>query len=293
MNASSLSNETVSNSISKYLSTIHDVNISMESVKIQSNAFTTGDGILSVTGNSTIDINQSNKLKQDIEIVYYYDELANYTQDEFFVTQSIRDKFEDFDGIWSEEFLLDLFHIPEGDVDLNFENEMLIITTPDGEVTNIPFPELIIKLTEEFVYNIKNYSDIFYQNIDKNIENLKTSISAIQTNRLVINSDITDSDVSFVQTNEAIQKVINMFGSFKTIETDEPEIPEINNDGEGEEEEIIENKEESKQETSSNKTTKILFYIVIILGVIVITSFLVFIFIRPSLKIEKGELSVV
>lgn len=301
----------IKNAISKLIDIQHSVDVQMSIVSIQSNSLDTGSGAVIARGNSNITLDQSNKLKQNVEVVIVYQMIAdaNMTNNELFVTQAIRDTF---DGFYTDDYIKSVLELPEtSEIMIDYDTKMLEIRYASGEVEKIPLSLVEDKLAANFKYNEKIFEENFLSHKMETKMKVETALSATQTNRRVLeNVKFLDSSVAWKQTNNAIQDLLVRLDAITGMNTNQGGKinvgDSVGNSGKGNgkvedvgyikspEDEKDQKDQENKSEDPGNEGNeenikdekdeirKVLFIIIIIFGICLLSAVLMIVFIRPT-----------
>ena len=304
----------IKNAISKLIDIQHSVDVQMSVVSIQSNSLDTGSGAVIARGNSNVTLDQSNKLKQNVEVVIVYQMIAdaNMSNNELFVTQAIRDTF---DGFYTDDYIKAVLELPEtSEIMIDYDTKMLEIRYASGEVEKIPLSLVEDKLAANFKYNEKIFEENFLSHKKETKMKVETALSATQTNRRVLeNVKFLDSSVAWKQTNNAIQDLLvrldaitgmntnqggkikvgdNVGNSGKVNGKDNGKVEDIGYIKSPEDEKDQKDQEDEKDpgnegnegniKDEKDEIRKVLFIIIIIFGICLLSAVLMIVFIRPT-----------
>lgn len=276
----------VEQAITKLIDVQHTVDIKTSQVGFQSNTVGTGTGAVVVRGKSNLTIDQSNDLLQKIEVIYYYETIANMdlSDEELFVMDAIHSRFPE--GFFTTDYIRNVLKLASDvELSLDYDKQMLVVTSSTGEVTNVPFTELAHELGIDFTKNIKTYEEQFIQN-NKNIKiKVDNAMSAVQSNRLILNNcSFADSEVAFRQTNRAVQTVtekLAVIASDKSTMKD-TSVNETSRELNGELEAPVENEDEETDEERGLTVTQIVIIVVAAVLLTILILALIFIPLFPS-----------
>ena len=260
MNTKVINTETIASAIRKYINIKHESIVETKVSAIASNTIE-GDIVIARHG-SDLTIDQTNKLKQQVEVVYIYKALDDISEDELFVIESIRSRFADADGFWDEEYIRKLLG-PEYDdatLELDLDDNVIRATFETGEISIVPIDELEVKLVADYEHNENTFTQAFISNYQHSIDRLRTSAKSVQSNRMHL-QDVTlvESQVAWKQTNESIQSVVNKLDKI----------------ADGLQEKLDESIDESISEKPEEKSN--LFVILLIVSLAVLVSGLLFV----------------
>lgn len=272
--------ETVANAIRKYIDIKHESIVETKVSAVASNTIE-GDIVIARHG-SDLTIEQANKLKQQVEVVYIYNAMNDVSEDELFVIESIRSRFADADGFWDEAYIRSLLgsEYDEAALELDLDSKQIKATFETGEIAVIPLDELEAKLVADYKHNENTFTQSFISNYHHSIDILKTAVKAVQSNRVNL-KDVTlvESQVSWKQTNDSIQEVIN----------------KLDRVAEG-----LQEKVEAKMDEADTKLAEItkpeveekksnfIYIVIVIIAAIIVSALFFTIFVLPSLRAGIG-----
>lgn len=228
--------------------------------------------------NGKLTIDQINETIQEITNIGFFVCVSNesdLSNNELLVIQSIYDKFENNKGFYTNEYLSKVFNKPNSKFIINVPDEKINIE--DGE--DIDYKLFISKLATDWINNQKEFENIFMKNYEKNSLIMKTIVSSVQSNSIeyeMINIFNSDADLSQVN-----QSIINL----------QNKLSKIYEDLTGKKLETKVNDKEPEKNEESFDFKKILFIIIIIVGICVVSSILILIFVRPSISAGINSLT--
>lgn len=277
--------DVIERAIAKLIDVQHAIDIKTSQIGFQSNTVSTGTGAVVVRGKSNLTIEQTNDLLQKIELIYYYETIANMdlSDDELFVLDAVHNRFPE--GFFTTDYIKNVLKLADDvELSLDYDKQMLIVKSLTGEVTNVPFAELAHELGIDFTENIKTYKEQFIQN-NKNVKmKVDNAMSAVQSNRLILsNCSFMDSEVAFRQTNRAVQSIAEKLSAIANSDanTNASENP-IANETKANETKANETKKETSEEPIEQKTSLTTTQIVIIVvAAILFTVLVLFIMFMP------------
>lgn len=279
-NTKAINDEAIASAIRKYIDIKRDSIVETKVSAVASNDIK-GDVVIARHG-SELTIEQSNKLKQQVEVVYIYNALNDVSEDELFVIESIRSRFIDADGFWDEAYIRSLLgeEYEDATLELDLDANVIRATFETGEISVIPIDELEAKLVSDYKHNENAFSQAFISNYKRSIDTLRTSASAVQSNRVNL-QDVTlvESQVAWKQTNKSIQEVISKLDrvaaslNSSAIESQNEAIEEL--------QEMIDDKiDDKKTEHKSNYV----YIVIIIIAAIIVSALFFTLFVLPSLR---------
>lgn len=272
--------ETVASAIRKYIDIKHE---SIVETKVSAAASNTieGDVVIARHG-SDLTIEQANKLKQQVEVVYIYNAMNDVSEDELFVIESIRSRFADADGFWDEAYIRSLLgsEYDEAALELDLDSKQIKATFETGEIAVIPLDELEAKLVADYKHNENTFTQSFISNYHHSIDILKTAVKAVQSNRVNL-KDVTlvESQVSWKQTNDSIQEVINKLD--RVAEGLQEKVEAKMNEADTKIAEITTPEVEEKK-------SNFIYIVIVIIAAIIVSALFFTIFVLPSLRAGIG-----
>ena len=228
--------------------------------------------------NGKLTIDQMNETIQEITNIGFFVCVSNesdLSNNELLVIQSIYDKFENNKGFYTNEYLSKVFNKPNSKFIINVPNEKINIE--DGE--EIDYKLFISKLATDWINNQKEFENIFMKNYENNSLIMKTIVSSVQSNSIeyeIINIFNSDADLSQVN-----QSIINL----------QNKLSKVYEDLSGKKLETKVNDKESEKNEDPFDFKKILFIIIIIVGICVVSSILILIFVRPGISAGINSLT--
>lgn len=202
--------DTISSAIHKYIDIKHE---SIIESKVSATASNTLEGdVVIARGVSKLTIEQSNLLKQQVEVVYIYKEMNDMTDEELLVTESIRDRFNETNGFWDEDYIRSLLgeEYSDADIVMDLNENVIKATWSTGETEVIPMSDMEALLVADYEHNENTFNTYFLSYYQHSIDALYTAAEAVQSNRMYL-KDVTlvESQAEWKQTNETIQEVTN------------------------------------------------------------------------------------
>lgn len=270
-----MSNEMSSPSFSTIASAIHKyIEIKHESIiesKVSATATNTleGDVVIARSG-SKLTIEQSNLLKQQVEVVYIYSQMNDMTDEELLVVESIRERFVETDGFWDEDYIRSLLgeEYTDADIVMDLNESVIRATWSTGETEVIPMSQVEAYLVADYQHNENEYTTRFLSYYQYSIDSLYTAAEAVQSNRMYLKDvALIESQAAWKQTNQTIQEVTNRLSHIaENLEK------------------RLDDEVEVEDTTPSQSLDSQFLIVLIIIGAIILSAIFFLLFIMPSLR---------
>lgn len=193
-----LTDENIRNGIEFILSTSRQMNQFINNpIQISTNSISTDDPLVS-RGNSNIEINQTNDSEISDNVLYYIsvskasDSLLS-EEGAFYVAQSIRDYYG--------KKYSDIFRFINNALGTNHSSYKIVNKIIFEDESTIEIDDLLDKLVEFYKENETVFEDAFLKNVEKNQENLKQVQELIQSNRILLNGTVYNTELTINQEN--------------------------------------------------------------------------------------------
>lgn len=220
--------------------------------------------------NSTLTSEQQNEVQKYFNLCCFYDQLysLDVNEAEVQVIFSIRFKYDD--GFYSKNDLCDYLGVSN-----DFDDEV-VFNLATNEVTageaKLTMEEAISKLAYQFQENINDYLYLYKTKYQQEIRIMKVASSTVQSNAIYIDSAKLSNNANLIleQSNNHVESIIVKMQNAADEDESSPA--------------LVATKPE-KTEMS------IIFIIMIIIGVILIASALILVFIKPVVSAAVSDKS--
>lgn len=276
--------EDVKKAIEIYMKIFNKIQSKIEAIQLASN---NQESNIIYAGEGELTIEQINENIQEVTNVGFFICTANENElsdNELLIIQSIYNKFENNKGFYTNEYLSDLFNKNNSKFVINIPDQEIKIENNNEIVDEIDYNIFIDKLSQDWYDHKSEFEKIFVDNYERNKIVLETIASTTTTNEIdfgIIN--IFESEADFSQINQSIMNLQNQLGKIydKLIG---PKGPKTSSSIEEIENKLDENKDELDFK-------KIIFIIVIIVGICIVSSILLLIFVKPGISAGINSLT--
>lgn len=283
--------ETIENTIRKYIQIENAINHYIQSIQISLNTIK-GDG-LAARGKTKLNVEQSNDSSQEAESLLFYTLLPDQTEDidEVFIMQSLSDKYGD------KLIETELDNMFPDRVSYEIKDDIIEVTLATGEIESLPIDSMVKNITKSTT--LKDLAKTYIENVQRHEINMQTISRALSSNSLKIDGNLVDSDVNIRQMNKNVQKTRHLLDMSDKIahkladetstEVKPTEQVKANTKASNEESKTSETKddEQANDEEHKFKLSKVLSVVLVVFIVLVLGGLLLYFSIRPS-QFEAG-----
>lgn len=273
--------EDVKKAIELYMKIFNKIQSKIEAIQLASN---NQESNIIYVGEGELTIEQINENIQEVTNVGFFICTANedeLSDDELLIIQSIYNKFENNKGFYTNEYLSNLFNKNNSKFVINIPDQEIKIENNNEIVDEIDYNIFIDKLSQDWYDHKSEFEKIFVDNYERNRIVLETIASTTTTNEIdfgIIN--IFESEADLSQINQSIMNLQNQLGKIYDKLIGPKTSSSI---------EEIENKLDENKDDLDFK--KIIFIIVIIVGICIVTSILLLIFVKPGISAGINSLT--